>query len=176
MFSRRPTRAILVAAISGIVTLGVVSCSSTGSGNQPEVAETSSSASANQEIKVSSFEKEAQYGNGVTATVVKIDRVTLPANGPGEIAGPGIQTQIRITNGTGAEIDLTNSVVNVFYGANRTPAATANSSDTPFTGSLAPGQSATGVYNFLVPAKGAPVFLEVSYAPDQPVAVFTGKV
>jgi hypothetical protein len=116
------------------------------------------------------------YGNGVTVTIPGFESIRTTAEGPGEIAGPGVKITVKITNGTAAAIDLSAVIVDLADSSpNQSPAIGMTTSPAaPFTGSLAPGQSANGVYVFTYPQDWVtPAVISVTYAADQPIVVFT---
>lgn len=180
--------------MTGAVALAVAGCSSSNqpsADTSPEIPPNpSASGSANtgggsgnpsgptdQPVNAPvALDKPAAFGNGVTAKVVKSQRVTLSAQGPGEVAGPGVRVELELTNGTGEAIDLNAVAANLFYGKDKTPASPALNSDTPFSGSLEAGKAAKAIYNFSLPKGADPVELQVSYTITQPVVVFVGKV
>jgi hypothetical protein len=117
----------------------------------------------------------ADYGNGVQVTLGAIESITTEAQLPGEIAGPGVKVTVEIVNGSVAGIELGNVIVDLADGAG-TPAIPMSANPaSPFTGSLAAGKTATGVYVFTVPSSYTnPATITVSYSAEAPVAVFVG--
>lgn len=177
----RPTKtAVALSVGAGLAVITLAGCSS--SGGQPPVATPSDGAgqSTNATGQATAapvaLTKTGTFGNGVTVKVTSIARVKLAAEGPGEVAGPGIRVNLAITNSSGADISLDTAAVNLFYGAAKTPASPAVSTDKSFSGTLANGSTATGVYSFAVPAGANPIVLQVSYTSNEPVVVFAGKV
>ena len=120
----------------------------------------------------------AAVGNGIVAALPTIEAIQGTANGPGNIAGPAIRVTVRIQNGTTDTIALTGVAVNMYYGADRTPASPLDDpSQHPFSGTLAAGTSADGVYVFTVPADARnAVTVEVGYQAGAPLLLFTGPV
>jgi len=93
----------------------------------------------------------APLAQNLFVTVKKVEPVTLEAHGVGETAGPGALVTVEVRNATSAPLDLATMAVNAHYG---TTPATPNGAPPaqPFSGSLAPGATATGKYAFRVPA------------------------
>lgn len=114
----------------------------------------------------------------VTVSLASMEAIDGQATGPGDIAGPALRVTVRIENGSGAVIDLGGVTVNLGYGTDPTPATPlGDPSAEPFTGSLAPGRSATAVYVFGVPpSERGSVLVEVSHRPGAVRVVFTGAV
>jgi hypothetical protein len=96
----------------------------------------------------------APLAENLFVTVTKVEPVTLEAHGTGETSGPGVLVTIDIRNATSAPLDLATMAVNAHYGD--TP-ATPNGAPPakPFSGSLAPGATATAKYAFRVPSNQA---------------------
>lgn len=120
----------------------------------------------------------ASQSNGVVATVPRIEGIQGTATGPGNVAGPAVRVTVRLQNGTGAALSLGGVAVNLYYGADRTPASPLDDpSERPFDGMLAAGASADGVYVFTVPAGARDaVTVEVGYQAGAPLLLFTGPV
>ena len=123
-------------------------------------------------------DQEAVGQDGVRVALPLIEPVQGEAVAPGEISGPSIRVTARITNGTRQQVDLGYAVVNAYIGSERAPASTLTKpGGAPFQGVLQPGESADGVYLFLIPeAQRANVTITVDYAPGVPTIVFTGSV
>ena len=123
-----------------------------------------------------SLSETADFGGGVTVDLSSIESVTTTAQGPGEVAGPGLVIKIRIKNGSAAAVPLNAVNVTVSDGA-QTPASPMSAAPAaPFSGELAPGAEATGVYVFTLPGEYTnPATVTVSYSTDAPIVVFTGN-
>ena len=123
-----------------------------------------------------SLTETADFGGGVTVDLASIESVTTTAQGPGEVAGPGLVIKIRIKNGSSAAVPLNAVNVTVSDGA-QTPASPMSAAPAaPFSGDLAPGAEATGVYVFTLPGEYTnPATVTVSYSTDAPIVVFTGN-
>jgi hypothetical protein len=112
----------------------------------------------------------------LTARITGIAAVQGAAVQPGEIAGPAIRVGVRIINGTGSAMDLTKTVVNATYGADRTPAAALSSGGVGLPASLAPGKAATGQFVFTVPpSERRTVEVTVDTAVSNPIVAFRGS-
>jgi hypothetical protein len=124
-----------------------------------------------------SLESTANFGNKVTAKIASSKSINATAHGIGEISGPAAQLTITVTNGTTKAISLANVTVNL-QDAKGTPAnPVSDPSMKPFSGNLAAGKSATGVYVFtLAKNHSNPVTVSLSYTTDAPVVLFTGAV
>jgi hypothetical protein len=121
---------------------------------------------------------KADVGNGVVATLPSIDEIQSKGQGPGNVSGPALRVKVRLQNGTADPIDLGGVTVNMYYGADRTPASPQEDpSRAPFSGKLAPGASADGVYVFSMPSDARnSVTVELGYLAGAPVVLFTGSV
>ena len=121
---------------------------------------------------------QAAVGNGIVATLPTIEAIQGSATGPGNIAGPALRITVRIQNGTADAVSLEGVAVNMYYGADKTPASPLDDpSRRPFGGMLAAGDSADGIYVFSVPADARDtVTVEVGYQAGAPLLLFTGPV
>jgi hypothetical protein len=108
----------------------------------------------------------APFGDvALVARVVRIDPVQLEANGPGEVAGPGVSVTVELANDGPEPIDLSGVAVNGYYGDGVPAAASSADPAAPATGGLPPGGTGSGVYAFLVPEDGTGSFVvEVNYS------------
>jgi hypothetical protein len=116
------------------------------------------------------------FGSSVTVHVTGIKAVTAKARGAGEVSGPGLEVTLRFDNNSGKSIDLGNVVVAL--ADSQTAPGTPMSAPPahPFSGQLAAGSQASGVYVFAVPkADRKPITLRVSYTSAAPAVVFVGN-
>lgn len=119
----------------------------------------------------------APLAGGATASVTAIEKVRSEARVPGEVSAPALRFTIKATAGDD-RLDLRPVVVNAYYGSDRTPAVAVGAPGAkPFTGRVAPGKSATGVYVFNVPTSERDVVrLEFTWSPDEKPVILTGNV
>lgn len=124
------------------------------------------------------LDAEAAVGNGIVATLPRIEAIEGEAVGPGNIAGPALRVTVRIANGTAEAVPLEGVAVNMYYGTDRTPASPLDDpSRRPFGGMVAAGDSADGIYVFSVPTDARDsVTIEVGYQAGAPLLLFTGPV
>ncbi len=184
MNSHKLRKPIAISAAASIAVLALAGCSSSASGptNEatPEVTSSTggaeTSGTGQQTLAPAGFNKPVAYPSGVTVSVVKAERVTVAAQGPGEVSGAGVRFNVKVTNNSGSKIDLNNVAINAFYGTAKTPASPAPSSAPPFSGSLNNGSGVEASYVFVMPQSANPVEMQFSYATTQPVAIFVGKV
>jgi hypothetical protein len=120
----------------------------------------------------------AQVGDGVSATLPRIEEIQGSGTGPGNIAGPAIRVTVRIHNDTGQPVSVNEVAVNMAYGADMTPASPLDDpSQTPLVGTVQPGETAEGIYVFSVPSDARDsVTVEVGYQAGAPLLYFTGPV
>lgn len=114
----------------------------------------------------------------VEISLTNIESVDGQATVAGEISGPAIRVTVRFENSSGEPLDLGYVVVNAYGGADRAPASSImRPGGDPVSGSLAPGESAEGVYLFSVPlAERDDVTIAVDYRVGQSTIVFRGPV
>jgi hypothetical protein len=115
---------------------------------------------------------------GLSIEVASVEAINGQAKGPGNVAGPALRVTLRISNGTDAAAAVDAVAVNLAYGPDAAAASPLEDpSESPFTGSVAPGGTAEGTYVFSVPTDGRdPVSVSVGHAAAAPIAVFTGSI
>jgi hypothetical protein len=110
---------------------------------------------------------------GVTVTITGVKDVEVGATGPGEIAGPAVSVEVRVRNAAATAFNLSGLAVNASYGGGTPASPTTAGGAKPLSGSLGSGQSATGMYVFLVPKEQSGTLrVEVSSADSPSIAVF----
>lgn len=114
---------------------------------------------------------------GLTARVRTLEAVQGEALGPGEVAGPALRATLVLTNRTGHAVDLSSSIVSLFYGPDQTPASPVSGPGArALPARLARGGSATGRFVFTVPAdQRDDVLITLDYSVDTPVVAFRGR-
>lgn len=134
-------------------------------------------AAAPQPTRTSTISSAAPIVKELTARVAKVEAVRGEAQAPGEVAGPSVRFTITITNSTDASVDLTNTVVNAYYGSQATPATElAEPGGRPFPASVGAGRSTTGVFVFNIPAaQREQVKVTVDTSVQNPVVAFVGR-
>lgn len=114
----------------------------------------------------------------VSVSLAKVESVDGKAVAPGEISGPAVRLTVKINNGASSQLDLGLTVVNAYTGKNKVPAGTVVlPGGRPFAGKLAPGQSADGVYLFVIPkSQRQDVSVAVDYGAGVETMVFRGPL
>lgn len=115
--------------------------------------------------------------SGVEVRVAEIESVRGEAQGPGEIAGPAVRVTVMVRNKSDKDISMDMALVNVYYGAEKTPASTLSGPGAvPLPANLAAGKSARGAYVFSVPDNQRDhLTVEFSYSTKAPTVIFSGK-
>jgi hypothetical protein len=115
----------------------------------------------------------ASLVGNVVVSVGKVRTAALAAQGPGEIAGPGLVVPVTVKNTSAKRFDLSGLVVNAAYG-DGTPAVPSDAAPAkPLPASVAAGGTVTGLYVFRA-GSGATTTLRVEVSSDnaQRVLVF----
>lgn len=117
-------------------------------------------------------------GDGVVVNLPRVDAITASGRGPGDVSGPALRVTVRVVNDTAEDISLGDVTVNLFYGAEATPASPIDDpSQQLFTGDLPAGEVAEAVYVFGVPTDMRDaVTVEVRHRADAPRLIFSGPV
>lgn len=115
---------------------------------------------------------------GVTVELVAVEAIEGTGRGPGNVAGPAVRVTVRLDNGSADPLDLFGVAVDLAYGEDGRPGPTLDDpSAAPFSGRLAPGDSAEGVYVFRVPPDARDdITVSVGHQPGAAYVVFTGAV
>lgn len=124
------------------------------------------------------LDEPADFGDDVSASLVAVEGFQAEGRGVGEISGPALRVTVRLTNGTGAALSVDAVTVQMFFGAELTPASEiSDDRATVFRGSLEPGASAEATYSFSIADQVRDdVSVTVSYAPGSSIVVFNGPV
>jgi hypothetical protein len=116
-----------------------------------------------------SVQEPVTVAQGLTFEVTTVNKIDVQAVTPGDIAGPGIEVEVRATNNSGAPADLAQVSVSAQYGD--LPASPISGTD-PLSDPLAAGKSAMGTYQFRTPdsASGS-LTIRISYSQSSDVVV-----
>ncbi|GAB4084273.1 hypothetical protein GCM10028784_09030 [Myceligenerans cantabricum] len=116
--------------------------------------------------------------HGLAVELSAIEPTEAAASMPGEIAGSAVRVEVSVKNSGKANHDLSASVVNLYYGPDRTPASSlSGSGETNLPDSVPAGGTASGAYAFAVPQDQMNrVLVEIDVDPTLHVALFEGEV
>ena len=123
------------------------------------------------------LDETAEVGDGIAASIERIEAIEGSGTGIGNIGGPALRITVRIVNGRAAPVSLDAVDVTLAHGGELTPAPPLEDpSRAPFSGTVAPGENAEGVYVFSIPpdVRDA-VTVSVGYQAGAPFLVFTGS-
>lgn len=113
----------------------------------------------------------------LTATVVDPARVHAQARIPGEIAGPALKFELKLTNSGHRKLDLGANIAVTASDAAGVPFPALTTSTSAVSGVLPPGGRTSGRYVFHLPDNMQnPVTIEVTYAATVEVARFVGPL
>ncbi|MDJ0337980.1 hypothetical protein [Cryobacterium sp. PH31-O1] len=113
---------------------------------------------------------------GVVFGIEAVEAVDGVARGPGEVGGPSLRFTVTVRNDTPDAVNLTATVVNLFFGAEQSPATELTASGgAPFPEAVAPGATQQGVFVFAVPTDQRDrVRIAVDYLVGVPIVLFEG--
>lgn len=118
----------------------------------------------------------ARPGSGIMAELSSIRAIESSATVPGDVAGPALEVEVAITNDKQRPVDLTQTVVNLYYGAAATPGEPNASGSTQIASSVAPGKTARATFVFRVPRdQRGRVTVELDMGVRHSVALFRGR-
>lgn len=122
------------------------------------------------------LDETAEYGNDVTVTLERVERVDGAGAGPGEVAGPAVLVTVKLHNGSRDKVDLGAVVVDLYTAAGALGSPLLGDERTaPFEGVAAPGDAVTASYVMRVPDDSAQIKVTVSYEAQTPAVTFVGE-
>lgn len=125
------------------------------------------------------FSATASWSDGATVRVAAAHQQVTSGTGPGALAGqPQTVFSLELTNGSDKPLDLNSVVVQASYGSGPAQASPIYDQQTvDFGGTLAPGDTASAIYSFAIPADQlGNVSLTVDVDGFRFPAVFSGRV
>jgi hypothetical protein len=166
---------VLVAGVIAVTALGVSRGGAPADGATPEPSDTATPVVATPTPTATApLDDSARIQSGLTAEIVSMKAVQAKATQPGQVGGPAVSFTIKVTNTSGAKVDLSSTVVNVAYGVDEEPAYELDSDGIVFPASVAAKRSVTGTAVFTIPtAERAHVVVSLDTA-AAPVVAFTG--
>ena len=146
--------------------------STAGGGTSPAPAASGSPRPTAAPVRIG---RAAQAGNGVVVRVTGTRSVQGKAELPGEIGGPAVAVDLSVSAARRTSLDQ--AVVNLYYGATKTPAVPLTAGTKELSGSAGPGSVRRGTYVFSVPrGQRGRVVITCDLTTKQPVVVFRGAV
>ncbi|HEY3339515.1 MAG TPA: DUF4352 domain-containing protein [Propionicimonas sp.] len=110
----------------------------------------------------------------VSLKSIKSSRVT--GHGPGEISGPALVVTVVVDNRSKSRVSVDSAIVTLIDSKGNVGTPMTESPARPFTGTVAAGDSATGVYVFQVGTKVRnPIRVSVTYSTEHVTALFVGN-
>jgi hypothetical protein len=123
------------------------------------------------------LDQPAELDGGIEVVVADAERVETKAETPGEVAGPAVAVRLKITNGTDSTVDLSTVMVSLTGDEGAFGQPTTSAPAAPFSGELAAGADAEGVYVFGLPAEQRDdLSIRVEYVAGAPLALFVGQI
>lgn len=121
---------------------------------------------------------QATTASKLLISLSEIESVEGVAEVPGDISGPAVRVTVNIKNTTSETRSLAETVVNSYYGTDRTPADPLTSpGGRPLPTRVGPGATAEGVYLFRIPKDArSQVTVTVDTKSDEPAVVFSGQM
>lgn len=111
----------------------------------------------------------------VTVSLTSITPTMLTAETPGEVSGPAVIVEVRVTNDSEETRSISSATVSLTAEDGEMGIPTFADPNDPLHGEVAPGAAAEGIYVFMLdPADERSVTVRVNSSAGAPVAVFTG--
>ena len=155
------------------------------SSSSPTPGETSDAPDANASEDPGAFPElppvapdEPGQAPGLEVTLQQFESVTGEVVVPGEVQAAAVRVTVQITNAADTSLDLNLVVMSAYMGEERDPAETYQQpGGVPFSGSLDPGATATGVYLFRIPDdRRSDVTFVVDYRGGEPAITWRGAI
>lgn len=122
-----------------------------------------------------SLSTAGEAASKVQVELTRLTAITAEASGPGEVAGPALQVEVRLRNGTSRAVRTDRSAITLTAADGSPGAAISGAPASPLPPSVAAGQEAVGTYVFTVPSgRRRPVTVDVSVDPTLTTVVFRG--
>lgn len=113
---------------------------------------------------------------GFTVRLTGLKAIKSKGRGPGEVSGPALRVDVRLTNGTSKAFDASAVVVTLLDSRNDPGAEMLGPPHAPMRAIVKPGDSVGGVWVFNVPTnRRDPVKILVTLPTDAPVLLFSGR-
>lgn len=117
-----------------------------------------------------------QTAGAIAVSLKGIKSTKVTGHGPGEISGPALVVTVVVKNGSKSRVSVDSAIVTLIDSKGNVGTPMTESPAHPFTGSVAAGDSATGVYVFQVGTKVRnPIHVSVTYSTEHITALFVGN-
>ncbi len=119
---------------------------------------------------------KTQKADAITVSLKSIKSTKVTGHGPGEISGPALVVTVVVKNGSKSRVSVDSAIVTLIDSKGNVGTPMTESPARPFTGSVAAGDSATGVYVFQIGKKVRnPIRVSVTYSTEHTTALFVGN-
>jgi hypothetical protein len=119
---------------------------------------------------------KTQKAGSVAVSLKSIKSTKVTGHGPGEISGPALVVTVVVRNGSKSSVSVDSAIVTLIDSKGNVGTPMTESPAHPFTGSVAAGDSATGVYVFQIGKKVRnPIRVSVTYSTEHTTALFVGN-
>ncbi len=122
------------------------------------------------------LDERGQADGDVSVRITSVKAITAKAKGIGEVSGPGLALTVELENDSDKAVNLNEVVLNL-TGSDDAPGNPMSEKPAkPFSGRLAAGKTARGVYVFTVnPGARKPITVDVTISGGSTVVVFKGN-
>jgi hypothetical protein len=122
------------------------------------------------------LDKPSDTGEGATVRITSVKAINAKAQLPGEVAGPGVALTVVVKNSSAEPLNIGTVVVSLLDATGAPGNEMSSAPAKPFSGTLASGKTATGVYVFTVgKQRREPISVSVTLTGGAPVLVFKGN-
>jgi hypothetical protein len=122
------------------------------------------------------LDKPSDTGEGASVRITSVKAINAKAQLPGEVAGPGVALTVVVKNSSAEPLNIGTVVVSLLDATGAPGNEMSSAPAKPFSGTLASGKTATGVYVFTVgKQRREPISVSVTLTGGAPVLVFKGN-
>lgn len=118
----------------------------------------------------------ATLDSGATIELTGLTTLDVKAQTPGEVSGAAVVVTVEARNGSDEPMDVDSAVVFLTADDGEIGVPTTAGPNRPFSGLVAPGESVTASYVFMLDPSARQLTVGVNYASDVPLIEFTGTL
>ena len=125
----------------------------------------------------SDLDSEVALSTGMTVSIASMTTMAVTAETPGEVDGSAVVVTVALHNTSDSPQSIDSAVVMLEAADGQVGIATTAGPNQPFAGTIDPGDTATGVYVFMLDdPQGRDVTVSVNYSAGEPIALFAGPI
>lgn len=125
----------------------------------------------------SDLDSDIALSTGMTVSIASMTTIAVKAETPGEVDGSAVVVTVALHNTSDSPQSIDSAVVMLETADGQVGIATTAGPNQPFSGTIEPGDTATGAYVFMLDdPQGRDVTVSVNYSAGEPIALFAGSI